>query len=62
MVSVFRECGAKERIESDETARKRLRQMRSKGERGLHIYRCPHCHYLHIGHRPGTGVKEFGMI
>lgn len=55
-----RECGAKERILNEETAIKRLRQMKKKGNRDLHYYFCEFCHFYHIGHFQGTGYKEFG--
>lgn len=46
-------CTTKRVYPSKAQAKKKLKELRRKGDRHLVVYECRYCDYLHIGHEPG---------
>lgn len=48
-----RECEGKARYEHRDQAEARVRDLqRGQLATRMHTYRCPHCGFWHVGHRP----------
>ena len=46
-----KQCGNKVRHATEEAAMKHYAALRyGKGEGGIKVYHCPHCHGYHVGH------------
>lgn len=50
IVDVERTCRAKQVYLSKAEAKRVARDMSRRHREALHLYRCPHCGYHHIGH------------
>lgn len=53
-VTTYRErkmCGAKYRFETEDQARREQQRIRDKNGDITNVYRCPYCHYFHVGRR-----------
>jgi len=58
MMDTERACWAKQVYLSKAAAKRVARDMSRRHREPLHLYRCPHCRYHHVGHIVPAHVRE----
>lgn len=54
-----KDCGNKVKYATIKEAQDALYHIRSSGgDHNMHTYKCPYCHYYHIGHHAPEGKNE----